>query len=65
MEDLLGKMQVIKATLVQTGDFLVGDNSTAEVISVQIEPGVVLVDLAVKGLVRLDPDWDVAVFRKN
>lgn len=67
MGDLLGKRQVIKATDVQKGDFLVGDFgvSTAEVVDVRVTPDVVFVDLAVKGVVELDPSWDVAVFRKE
>lgn len=66
MEDLLGKKQVIKATEIQKGDFLEGDfgASTAEVVDVQVRADIVLVDLAVKGVVRLDPAWEVAVWRK-
>lgn len=67
LEALLGLKQVVKATEVRKGDFLEGDCgvSTAEVIDVRVQPDVVLVNLAVKGVVRLDPTWDVAVFRKE
>ena len=67
MQALLGQKQVVKATEVRKGDFLEGDFgvSTAEVIDVRVQPDVVLVNLAVKGVVRLDPTWDVAVFRKE
>src|SRR3990167_8496618 len=67
MNALLGQKQVVKATEVRKGDFLEGDFgvSTAEVIDVRVQPDVVLVNLAVKGVVRLDPTWDVAVFRQE
>ena len=67
MDDLLGRKQVVKATQVLTGDFLVGDDglSTSEVIEVQTQSEVVLVNLAVRGVARLDPAWDVAVYRKS
>lgn len=66
MEDLLGQRHKVKATEIKPGDFLEGDFgvSSSEVLEVQVDPDVVLVDLAVKGIVRLDPTWDVAVFRK-
>lgn len=63
----MGQKQVVKATEIRKGDFLEGDFgvSTAEVIDVRVQPEVVLVNLAVKGVVRLDPTWDVAVFRQE
>lgn len=66
MEDLLGPRKVIKATEVQTGDFLVNEaeQSTYEVIDVRVQPDVILVNLAVRGIARLDPSWDVKVYRK-
>lgn len=67
LEDIFRTKLVIKATEVREGDFLEGDHevSIAEVIDVQIQPDVVLVNLAVKGVVRLDPTWDVTVLREE
>lgn len=67
VDDFLGKSQVIKATEIRVGDFLKGDFgvSAAEVLDVQVTETVVYVDLIVKGVVRLDPTWDVEVYRKE
>ena len=65
VEDLLGKKFIVKATAIQKGDFLQGPLGSAEVVEVQAQPSVVLVDLAVLGVKRLDPTWDVAVYRKE
>ncbi|MBI3290067.1 hypothetical protein HYZ78_01595 [Candidatus Microgenomates bacterium] len=64
-EELLGKKQVVKATDIRVGDFLEGDFgvSAAEVLDVQVTEAVVYVELIVKGMVSLDPTWDVVVFR--
>lgn len=67
VDDFLGKKRVIKATEIRVGDFLEGDFgvSSAEVLDVQVTEKIVYVELAVKGVVRLDPTWDVAVYRKE
>ena len=65
MEDLLGKKLVIKATEIKVGDFLQGNVGTGEVVGIQTQPDRVLVNLAVIGVVQLDPTWDVAVFRNQ
>ncbi len=68
MDDpLLGKQLKLKATEVQKGDFLIHEEeqSTFEVIDVHVSQDDVIVVLAGTGFSHLEPEWDVALYRKQ